>query len=587
MPAAERRMNLPFRIVFLPFVALLTACAGLTPAPREPVPVAPEATAPVILPPAADAAPDDASLSGDLLFDILLGEVAGQREQLDVSVSHYLRAAETSDDPRIAERALRIALFAKQEDAALTAARRWVELDPQRLEARQSLAVLALHARVAEEAYEQMEFLIAALPDEAQAYQNLTGVLARSEDRELALALMARLVQKHPASFQARLAYSRLALHAENTELALQEVERALAMQPGAAEALILRAGIRVKAGEAELAQQELRAAVAAHPDDIDLRLALARLMLDSQDLKGAAEQFRQVVKRQPTHADAIYSLGLLALDQLDLKAAEAQFRRLIQIGEREQEARYYLGRVLEQRKDYREALDWYSLVGDGEYWLEAQIRAAGMRAELGDVDGARRQLQNLRLRDPQLAVRLYLVEGDVLTRVGELQQALELYNTVLAENPGNHDVLYARALLAERLDDLSRVETDLKQIITEDPNNFHAWNALGYTLADRTDRLQEALVYIEKAIELAPNEPAIIDSLGWVHYRLGNLELAAEHLQRAYDLSRGDAEVAAHYGEVLWQMGKRNEARALWEKARRADPDNRPLRETLERFLP
>ncbi|MDX5410873.1 MAG: tetratricopeptide repeat protein [Thauera sp.] len=580
-------MNLPFRIVFLPFVALLTACAGLAPAPREPVPAAPEATAPVILPPAVAAAPDDAALSGDLLFDILLGEVAGQREQLDVSVSHYLRAAETSDDPRIAERALRIALFAKQEDAALTAARRWVELDPQRLEARQSLAVLALHARVAEEAYEQMEFLVAALPDETQAYQNLTGVLARSEDRELALALMARLVQKHPASFQARLAYSRLALHAENTELALQEVERALAMQPGAAEALILRAGIRVKAGEAELAQQELRAAVTAHPDDIDLRLALARLMLDSQDLKGAAEQFRQVVKRQPAHADAIYSLGLLALDQLDLKAAESRFRRLIQIGEREQEARYYLGRVLEQRKDYQEALDWYSLVSDGEYWLEAQIRAAGVRAELGDLDGARRQLQSLRLRDPQLAVRLYLVEGDVLTRVGELQQALDLYNTVLAENPGNHDVLYARALLFERLDDLSRAETDLKQIIAEDPNNFHAWNALGYTLADRTDRLQEALVYIEKAVELAPNEPAIIDSLGWVHYRLGNLELAAEHLQRAYDLSRGDAEVAAHYGEVLWQMGKRNEARALWEKARRADPDNRPLRKTLERFLP
>lgn len=581
-------MNLPFRIALLPFVALLTACAGLSQAPREPLPAAaPEATAPVILPPAADIAPDDAVLSGDLLFDILLGEVAGQREQLDVSVSHYLRAAETSDDPRIAERALRIALFAKQEDAALTAARRWVELDPQRLEARQSLAVLALHARVAEEAYEQMEFLVAALPDETQAYQNLTGVLARSEDRELALSLMARLVQKHPASFQARLAYSRLALHAENTELALQEVEHALAMQPAAAEALILRAGIRVKAGDAELAQRELQAAVAARPDDIDLRLALARLLLDGQDMKGAAEQFRQVVKRQPAHADAIYSLGLLALDRQDLKAAEGHFRRLIELGEREQEARYYLGRVLEQRKDYQGALDWYGLVGDGEYWLEAQTRAATVRAELGDVDGARRQLQNLRLRDPRLAVRLYLVEGDVLTRVGELQQALDLYNTVLAENPGNHDVLYARALLAERLDDLTQAETDLKQIIAEDPDNFHAWNALGYTLADRTDRLQEALVYIEKAIELAPGEPAIVDSLGWVHYRLGNLELAAEHLRRAYDLSRGDAEVAAHYGEVLWQMGKRKEARALWEKARRADPDNRPLQKTLERFLP
>lgn len=580
-------MNLPFRIVFLPLVTLLTACAGLSQAPREPQPAAPEATAPVILPPVAETAPDAATLSGDLLFDILLGEVAGQREQLDTSVSHYLRAAETSDDPRIAERALRIALFAKREDAALTAARRWVELDPQRLEARQSLAVLALHARVAEEAYEQMEYLVTAVPDEAQAYQNLTGVLARSEDRELALALMARLAQRHPESYQARLAYSRLALHAENTELALQEVERALAMQPNAAEALILRAGIRVKAGEPELALQELRAAVTARPDDIDLRLALARLLLDSQDMKGAAEQFKQVVKRQPANADAVYSLGLLALEQQDLKAAEGYFRRLIQLGEREQEARYYLGRVLEQRKDYQEALDWYGLVSEGEYWLEAQIRAAGVRAELGDLDGARRQLQSLRLREPRLAVRLYLVEGDILMRVGELQQALDLYNTVLVEAPGNHDVLYARALLAERLDDLTQAEADLKLIITEDPDNFHAWNALGYTLADRTDRLQEALVYIEKAIELAPNEPAIVDSLGWAHYRMGNLELAAEHLQRAYDMSNGDAEVAAHYGEVLWQMGKRKEARALWDKARRADPDNRPLQKTLERFLP
>lgn len=580
-------MNLPFRTVLFPLLALLTACAGLSQAPREPQPVAPEATAPVILPPAAETAPEDASMSGDLLFDILLGEVAGQREQLDVSVSHYLRAAETSDDPRIAERALRIALFAKQEDAALTAARRWVELDPQRLEARQSLAVLALHARVAEEAYEQMEFLVTALPDEAQAYQNLTGVLARSEDRELALSLMARMVQQHPESFEARLAYSRLALHADNTELALREVERALALQPSAAEALILRAGIRVKAGEPELAQKELRAAVAARPNDIDLRLALARLLLDSQDMQGAAEQFKSVVKLQPTHADAIYSLGLLALDQQDLKAAEGYFRRLIQLGQREQEARYYLGRVLEQRKDYQGALDWYSLVSEGEYWLEAQIRAADVRADLGDVAGARRQLQSLRLREPRLAVRLYLVEGDILTRGGEMQQALDLYNAVLVETPGNHDVLYARALLAERMDDLVQAESDLKQIITDDPNNFHAWNALGYTLADRTDRLQEALGYIEKAIELAPNEPAIIDSLGWVHYRLGNLETAAEHLQRAYELSRGDAEVAAHYGEVLWQLGQRKEARALWEKARRVDPDNRPLQKTLERFLP
>ncbi|MFN2309731.1 MAG: tetratricopeptide repeat protein [Gammaproteobacteria bacterium] len=578
-------MNPPFRILLLPIILQLAACAGV--APRAPTPTLTDPGTGMVfevLPPAAEDARD---LSGDLLFDILLGEVAGQREQLGVSVSHYLRAAEVSDDPRIAERALHIAMFAKQEDAALAAARRWVELDPQRLEARQSLALLALRARVPEEAYEQLLHLVAALPDETQAYQTLTGLLARSEDRELALSLMARLVAQHPQSFQAHLAYSRLALHAGHAELALHEVEQALTIQPDAAEGLVLRAGIRVKAGDPALAQRELRAAVESRPGDIDLRLALARLLLDGRDLAGAAEQFRHVLKLQPRHADAVYSLGLLALEQQDLKAAEGYFRTLLELGQREQEARYYLGRVLEQRKDLPAAMGWYAQVSEGEYWLEAQIRAAGVRADLGDLDGARRHVQGLRLREPRAALRLYLVEGDLLMRADELQQALGLYNEALTGMPGNHDLLYARALLAERLDDLTLAETDLRRIVEENPENFHAWNALGYTLADRTDRLQEALTYIEKALALAPNEPAIIDSLGWAHYRLGNLETAAGHLRRAYDLSKGDAEVAAHYGEVLWQMGRHEEARALWEKARREDPENRPLRSVMERLLP
>ena len=530
---------------------------------------------------------EESGLSGDLLFDILLGEMAGQREQLDVSVEHYLRAAEVSDDPRLAERALRIALFAKQEDAALTAARRWVELAPDHLEARQSLGVLALHARVADEAYEQFEYVLSVAEDEAQAYQAIVALLARSEDRELALAMMARLVQRHPESAQAHLGYSRLALLTDNLDLALEEAERALELQPNASEALILRAGVRVKADQADIAQKELRSALAARPNDIDLRLALARLLLDAHDLPGATEQFKQVVKLQPDHADALYSLGLLAMEQQQLKSAEDYFLKLIDGGKREQEARFYLGRVLELRGRLDEALSWYALVSEGEYWLEAQTRAAGVRAQLGDLDGARRQLQSLRLREPRLAVRLYLVEGDILTRVGELQQAMDLYNRVLAESPDDHDILYARALVAEKLNDLPMVETDLGRIIEQDPTNFHAWNALGYTLADRTDRLQEALGYIEKALELSPNEAAIIDSLGWVHYRMGNLEIAAEHLQRAYELSGGDAEVAAHYGEVLWQQGKQKEARALWEKARRSSPENQPLQKTMQRFLP
>ncbi|MFA7386963.1 MAG: tetratricopeptide repeat protein, partial [Thiohalobacteraceae bacterium] len=502
-------MTLSVRFLFVALIASqLLACGGLTGLSTRTPGTGASAPEAVVVPPLAE---DETGLSGDLLFDILLGEVAGQREQLEVSVEHYLRAAEVSDDPRLAERALRIALFAKQEDAALTAARRWVELAPENLEARQSLGVLALHAQVADEAYEQFEYLLSVTKDETHAFQGLTGLLARSEDKELALAMMARLVEQHPQSAQAHLAYSRLALLADKLDLALQEVGRALELQPGAVEALILRAGVRVKAGQPEIAEKELRNALAAQPQDVELRLALARLLLDLHDLPGAAEQFEQVVKLQPDHTDALYSLGLLAMEQRQLKSAESYFRKLIDTGKREQEARFYLGRVLELRGRQQDAMDQYGLVNEGEYWLEAQTRAASVRAQLGDLEGARRQLEGLRLREPSLAVRLYLVEGEILAQAGELQEAMALYDRVLAESPDNHDVLYARALVAEKLNDLPATESDLRRIIEQDPDNFHAWNALGYTLADRTDRLEEALGYIEKALTLSPEEAAIV----------------------------------------------------------------------------
>ncbi len=577
-------MSLSLRYLLITLCLPLAACTGMTMQGTKPQPVPSPVTAPTPAP-ATPAAEGDV-LSGDLLFDILLGEVAGQRQQLEVSVESYQRAAELSDDPRLAERALRIALFAKDESAALAAARRWVELAPEQLEARQSLAVLALHAGISDEALDQFEYLLSAADDEAGAYQSITALLARSEDRELALSMIAQLAQQHPDSAQAHLAYSRLAMHADKPELALKEVERALVLQPKLSEALVLRAGVRVKSGQADLALQELQAALVVQPKDVELHLAVARLLLDMQDLQGSMDEFKQVVKLQPDHADAWFSLGLLALEQQQLKAAEKDFRKLIELGQREQEARYYLGRVQEKKGNAEDALDWYSQVTEGDYWLEAQTRAAGIRADAGDMDGARRQLQSLRMREPRIAVRLILVEGDILTQAGELQQAMDLYNQALVEQPNNHDVMYARALLAERLGNLTLAESDLRAVVAEDPNNFHAWNALGYTLADHGDRLPEALDYIKKAMTLAPDEASIIDSLGWVYYRMGNLDEAAVQLQRAYELSNADPEVTAHYGEVLWQQGKHKEARALWEKASKADPINQILQKTMRRFL-
>ena len=581
-------MKLSLRLLLFPLSVVLTACATLPPEPvAVPDTVPADATAPILrqppLPAAAGSEESD-TLSGALLFDILLGEIAGQRDRLDVSVSHYLRASEESDDPRVAERALHIALFAKDEDAALTAARRWVELDPVRQEARQSLAMLAMHARITDEAYEQLDYLLSTAQDDEQAYTMITGLLARGEDRELALALMDRLTQAHAGSADAHLAYSRLALHAGNAELALSEVGQSLALRPGWADAIVLRAAVQMRLGQSEQARHGLEAAIAAQPENSDLRLALARLLLDLRDLPAARVQFQEVIRRQPEQADARFSLGLLAVEQKQYKQAEGHFRKLLESGQRQQEARYYLGRVAELRGDKQAALDWYTTITEGDYWIEAQIRSADLQADLGDLAGARRHLQSLRLQNPRLAVRLYLVEGEILIHAGELAAAMQVYNEVLVDAPDNHEVLYARALLAERLGESALAERDLQRIVTADPGNFHALNALGYTLADRNERLDEALALIQEALLLAPDEAAIIDSMGWVQYRLGRLDAAVEQLQRAYALSDEDPEVAAHLGEVLWAQGRHAEARRVWDKARRAHPDNQPLQRTLER---
>lgn len=542
-------------------------------------PARPEVAAPAAAPKPAEA------LSGDVLFDILLGEIAGQRNRLDVSVEHYLQAAEASRDPRVAERALRIAAFAKDEQAALAASRRWVELDPDSLDARQSLAVLALRVGIEDEAFTQLEHIITELGAGDQAFTAVTGLLARDEDRLAALQLMQRLAQQYPDLPDAHLALSRLAQHAGEPEVGLEAVQRALTLRPDWPEALIQQARLRVQKGDQEQALQELAAAVERQPEALALRMTYARLLLDAREFQAAEQQFERIVEQNPEHGDAVYSLGLLALEAERYEDAREHFERLLEVGGRDQESRYYLGRIAEARDAPETAIDWYDQVREGEYLMDAQVRSARLRAQLGDLESARRQLHGMRVRNPELAVQLYVVEGELLVEAGAVQQAMDLYSSVLEEAPDNTDLLYARALLAEKLDRLEQTEQDLRRVLELEPDNAPALNALGYTLADRTERYREALIYIEKALALRPEDPAILDSMGWVQYRLGNLEQAEQYLRQALEQAR-DAEIAAHLGEVLWQQGRQDEARRVWKDAREADADNPVLERTMQRFL-
>jgi tetratricopeptide (TPR) repeat protein len=551
---------------------------------QTPNPVTRDTAAPVK--PAAPPAKGE-TLTAQVLYDVLLAEIAGQRGLLDISGSSYLEAARQSDDPRIAERALKISVYGKQPQLALEAARRWVTLAPDNVEARQSLAVLALRAHDQEEALQQFRYILEhGDADSSDPYQSMLVLLAREPDRQLALNVMQQLVAMRPGDADAHFAYARLAVHAQEWSLAEQEVARSLALRPDWTQALILQAQINLKQGHGDIARQQLESALKRNPDDADLRIGYARLLVDLDDFNGARNEYKRLMKAQPDNGQVVYSLALLSLEAGELKEAQTLFEKLIGLDYQTQQAYYYLGAIAEERKDSKRAMQWYNKIDEGDHWIEVQIRMARLEAQSGNVTAARERLRKVRLAHPGETQRMFLVEGEILSQIDLNEEAYTLYSQYLENQPDDIEILYARALVAERLDRVDQAERDFLQVLAIDPDNTRTLNALGYTLADRTDRYQEALTYVQQALAQTPDDPAVIDSMGWVMYRLGRLQEARDYLQKAYDMTK-DSEIAAHLGEVLWVMGDREQAKALWESARKATPDDPVLEETLRRYQP
>jgi tetratricopeptide (TPR) repeat protein len=565
-------------------VSILTACAH--PGAREaahPVPQTPAAApAPAVKP--ADAGQEP--LTEQMLFDILLGEIAGQRGRLDVSAPAYLEAALNSNDPRVAERAIQIATFAQQYDIALKAARHWLALDSSNVEARKVVTALALKLGDTDEVIAQLDYLIRTSANPQEGFQLATVILAQHADKTAALAAIEKLAARYPDNVDARLAVCRIAILAEDLDRAQTAVDQALRLQPDLPQALILKAQILIRQDKKPQALQILETAVAQQPQSADLHLAYGRMLLDAGDLQGSREQFRAVVKLSPDNTDAIYSLALLELETGQLESGEQHLKQLLEVEDKQQSVYYYLGYAAQQRGDVEAALEWYGKVEEGEYWTQARLRMAKILAAQGRLDEVRKEMQELRRNNPENAVDYYLIEGQVLSDLAMYQEAYALYAEALESNPQDEDLLYAQALVAEQLDRVEVAEQYMRQILEQDPDNVRTLNALGYTLADRTDRYAEARQLIEKAYAQKPDDPAIIDSMGWVQYRLGNLEEARRYLQQAYDMT-GDGEIGAHLGEVMWMQGDQAGARRVWQESLKSAPDNPVIKEVINRFTP
>jgi tetratricopeptide (TPR) repeat protein len=534
--------------------------------------------------PAAPVLPKQ-QLTDDMMFDILLGEVAAQRGDFGVSIENYLDAAKAAQDPRVAQRAMQIASYAHRYDLALIAARRWVELDGTSLDARKALTALALQTGNMDEVVTQLDYLLRATDDPEEGFRVVTAVLARLEDKKAALDATRKLAERYPDNPYALLALCRIAVLAEQLDSALQSVDRALVLKPDLPEAIILKAQVLIRQERKEEATSLLKGATEHAPDNADLAFAYGRMLLDLDDLDGARAQYAKVVKLDPDYPGGLYSLALLELETHQYKAGEKHLKQLLKKQE-DPNAYYYLGYAASEQGKSKDALDWYLKVDSGDYWSQALLRAAEIMAANGETGRMRDYLREMRQKNPDQAVELYLIEGQVLTNQDMHQEAYDLYAKALELAPDNEDLLYSYALAAEKLNKLDVTEATLRRLLEKNPDSVRTLNALGYTLADRTDRYQEALAYISKAYMQSPDDPAIIDSLGWVYFRLGDLEKARMYLKQAWDMNQ-DSEIGAHYGEALWVSGQRDEARRIWDLSRKAAPDNPVLREVLQRIKP
>lgn len=592
-------MKNAFAIVTLS--ALLSACAV---APKQQP--APDSDQPLLAAEAqrkaqAGEAPDEAkseenipnvAMTSTMMTQLMQAEMAFKNGDWQGPYLTLLSLAQQTRDPRLAKRAAEMALSAKQAEDALAAVRLWREFSPHSEEASQyylGLVILSDNLGEAEKILQQR--LAEATPGARGLVMfQMQQLLMRAKDKDAGIAMIERLVKPYGNTMEAHVVLAQTALARGAKADAQREARAALQIKPDSEIAVLTLAQVSEDDGQAI---GILKQFLDAHPDSREVRTAYARLLVDSKQFEAARREFIALDKAQPDNPGVLYALGVLSMQMNDNKGAEGYLTRFVDVMERAPEeerdaskAVLILSQLAEERGDYQAAQDWLSRLDSGDEKIQfgAELRRAQLIAKAGDVPGARKHLATLQTEDKAQQAQILLVEAQILRDAGKEQEAYRLMEQGTKRFPDNMDFLYDFALTAERVGKTDVMEKSLRKVIANAPDNQHAYNALGYSLADRNVRLKEARQLVEKALGMAPNDPFIMDSMGWVEYRMGNLDAAEAQLRKAYAV-RSDPEIAVHLGEVLWKKGEQDEARKLWREAQTKDAKNEALKTTLARL--
>ncbi|WP_317930974.1 tetratricopeptide repeat protein [Halioxenophilus sp. WMMB6] len=519
----------------------------------------------------------------ETLYSLLVADMALDRGRYEIGLGNYVQQAHTTRDPAVAARATRIARYLGASQATLSTSLLWLELEPSNLEARVIAANELAQVGRLTEAFE------IALPLARSPAQSIFQTIAArasqapQPQREILLAAYTDLADKNPEQTELLISKGLLLQATEQYDAALAIAEAVLKKEPDNISAASLEAKVLQQLGREQEARQRLQALLERNPNNQRLRLDYARLLAD-HDLNGAREQFEILLKQSPGDANYIFSLALINNELGDLSTAKLLFTQLLEHPSRGPSAHFYLGEIANKEGDKQAALEHYQQVDSGPDFMVALGRSADILIEQGNLDAVRQRFQELRSNYSNQEERLYLAESEVLSQHQLLDLAVEVLTEGLTFHPKSAPLLYARAMLNEQRNRLALMESDLRTIIDLDTSNATALNALGYTLADRTNRYQEAFDLINQALSLKPGDPAIIDSMGWVQYRMGNFEEAISRLREAMK-AFPDHEVAAHLGEVLWVTGAEQEAEAVWQEGLRLNPASEIIPKVMERL--
>ncbi|MDG1302959.1 MAG: tetratricopeptide repeat protein [Pseudomonadales bacterium] len=520
----------------------------------------------------------------DALYQLLVAEVAGYRGEYSTALEKYVDMALKTRDAGVAQRAAMLAVYLKRYEEALTTSKIWVEQEPDSIEARRYLSEQLLRIGDMEQAIVHMEAIksLGGLANfESFAY---SAANMDDEGREVLLEAMSRMLAEYPGDEQLMFSKAVLLEQSGQLEEALQLANQLLVSKKDI-NVIVLKVNALKDLLRTDEALIFLESTLEEFADKRRLRLIYARMLFEAERLVDAEKQYEQVHQQAPNDSDILFALALISMEQGKDESAKGYLNQMIRFNRRANEAHYYLGSIADKNDEIPQAISEYKMVGPGREYLAAQVRIAALLADQDRLDDARAHLENQRANNPERYNRLVMIEGQLLSERGHEAEFFELLETVIQKQPENVELLYFRAMTGQSLGRLDVLEQDLLRVIEIDPGNADAMNALGYTLADQTDRHDEALVLIERALEIKPNEAAFIDSLGWVQYRLENYKDAVTNLRKALLLFDND-EVAAHLGEVLWVSGEQQEARNVWQKALDARPDSDILKRVIKRFV-